>query len=80
MQSEDILGKTAYNGNVSIFTKYGVTVYKEEDMLITCQRKTIIIGKRYERGKLQISLTQDHRAMATTQTHKGSKKKTRAGT
>ena len=40
------VGKTADNGNVSIFTKYGVTVYKEEDVLITFQKNPIIIGKR----------------------------------
>jgi len=30
------IGKTADNGNISIFTKKGVSVYKEEDVLITC--------------------------------------------
>ena len=33
------VGKTADNGEVSIFKKEGVTIYKEEDVLITCQRK-----------------------------------------
>ena len=45
------VGKTADDGNVSIFTKYGVPVYKEEDVLITCQRKPILIGKRDEHGR-----------------------------
>ena len=44
------VGKTAVNGNVYIFAKEGVTVYKEEDVFITCQKKTIIIVKRDERG------------------------------
>ena len=44
------VGKTANDGNVSIFTREGVTVYKEEDVLITRQRKRIIIGKQDERG------------------------------
>ena len=44
------VGKTADDGNVSIFTKYGVTVYKEEDVLITCQRNPILVGKRDKRG------------------------------
>ena len=45
------VGKTSDDGNVSIFTKYGVTVYKEEDVLITCQRNPILTGKRDERGR-----------------------------
>ena len=40
------VGKTADDGNVSIFTKDGVTVYKEEDVLITCHRKLILVDKR----------------------------------
>ena len=55
------VGKSADDGNVSIFTKDGVTVYKEEDVLITCQRKPILIGKRYECVRYRIPLTQDHR-------------------
>ena len=43
--------KTANNGNVLIFTKEGVTVYKEKDVLITCQGKPILIRKRDERGQ-----------------------------
>ena len=46
------------DGNVSIFTKNGVTIHKEEDVLITCQKKPIILGKRDERGRYQIPLTQ----------------------
>ena len=53
------VGKTADDGNVSIFTKYGVTIHKEEDVIITCQKKPIIICKRYERGRYRIPLTQD---------------------
>ena len=45
------VGKTADNENVSIFKKYGITIHKEEDVLITCQNKPIIIGKIYERGR-----------------------------
>ena len=54
------VGKTADNGNVSIFTKDGVTVYKEEDVLITCQRNPILIGKRDEHGRYRIPLPQYH--------------------
>jgi hypothetical protein len=30
------VGKTADNDTVSVFTKEGVNVFKEEDVLITC--------------------------------------------
>ena len=53
-------GKTAGDGNMSIFAREGITVYKEEDVLITCQRKPILIGKRDERGQYSILLTQNH--------------------
>ena len=52
--------KTADDGNMSIFTKDGVTIYKEEDLLITCHRKPILVSKRDERGRYRIPLTQDH--------------------
>ena len=54
------VGKTYDYGKVYIFTKYGVTVYNEEYVLITCQRNPTLIGKRDERGRYQIPLTQDH--------------------
>ena len=55
------VGKTSDNGNVSIFTKYGVTIHKEEDVLITCQKNPILIGKTEKQGRYRIQLTQDHR-------------------
>ena len=54
------VGKTADNSNVSIFTKDGLIVYKEEDVLITFQRNPILVGKRDERGIYRIPLTQYH--------------------
>ena len=54
------VGKTADDGNVSIFIREGVTVYKEEDILIKCQRKPILIGRQDERGQYRILLTQAH--------------------
>ena len=48
------VGKTNNDGNVSIFTKKDVKVYKEEDVLITCRGKPIIIGRRY--GRVQYSI------------------------
>jgi len=53
------IGKTADNGNISIFTKEGVSVYKEEDVLITCKGEAILIGKRDERGRYIIPLVQN---------------------
>ncbi len=42
------VGKTADDGNISIFSKEGVTIHKEEDVLITCRGEPILIGKRDE--------------------------------
>ena len=52
------VGKTSDGGNVSIFTKEGVSVYKEEYVLITCKGKAIFVGRRDERGRYQIPLVQ----------------------
>ena len=52
--------KTAGDGNVSIFTKYGFTIHNEEYVLITCKNKSILIVKRDERGRYRIPLNQDH--------------------
>ena len=54
------LVKTADDGNVSIFTKEGVTVYKGKDALLICQRNPNNIVKRYEHGSYRIPLNQDH--------------------
>ena len=40
-------GKISNDGNLSIFTKEGVTVYKEDNALLTHQRKPILIVKQY---------------------------------
>ena len=37
-------GKTSDDSTISMFTKIGVTVFKEEDVLITCKGKPILIG------------------------------------
>ena len=39
------VGKTADDGNVSVFTKEGVKIYKEEDVLITCKGEPILMGR-----------------------------------
>ncbi len=40
------VGKTSNNGTISVFTKTGIPVFKEEDILITCKGKPILIGMR----------------------------------
>ena len=50
------VGKTANDVNVSIFTKEDVKVYKEEDVLITCKGKPVLIGRRDERRPYHIPL------------------------
>ena len=44
------VGKTANNGTVSIFTKDGITVHKEHDVLITCKGKPILVGACNNQG------------------------------
>jgi hypothetical protein len=42
------IGQTADDSTISIFTKNGVTVHKETDVLIPCKGKPILIGVRDE--------------------------------
>ena len=44
------VGKTSNDGTISIFTKTGVTVHKETDVLIKCKRAILLIGVRDEHG------------------------------
>ena len=53
-----MVGKTADDGNISIFTKDGVTVHKETDVFITCRGKPILVGKQDSRGRYLIPLLQ----------------------
>ena len=55
------VGKVNDDGNISIFTKDNVTVYKEEDVLITCKGKPLLIGIRDEGGRYRIPLDQRRR-------------------
>ena len=48
------VGKTADDGKISIFTKDGVTVHNETDVLITCKNKPLFIGVREEHGRYRI--------------------------
>jgi hypothetical protein len=52
------VGKTANDGTISVFTKDGVTIYKETDVLITCKGEPLLIGVRNEQGRYQIPLIQ----------------------
>jgi hypothetical protein len=52
------VGKVADDGNISIFTKNGVTVHNEQDVLITCQGEPLFIGVRDQHGRYCIPLTQ----------------------
>ncbi len=52
------VGKTSDDGTISVFTKTGVTVFKEEDVLITCKGKPILISVRDGRGQYRIPLMQ----------------------
>jgi antitoxin (DNA-binding transcriptional repressor) of toxin-antitoxin stability system len=52
------VGKTTDDGTISIFTKDGVTVHREEDVLITCKGMPILVGVRDEHGRYRIPLMQ----------------------
>ena len=52
------VGRVNDDGNISIFTSDGVTVHKEEDVLITCKGKPIFVGVRDEYGRYRIPLVQ----------------------
>ena len=61
-QFEDSLmsvGQVNDDGNISIFTSNGVTVHKEEDVLITCKGEPILVGVRDEKGRYRIPLVQE---------------------
>ena len=68
------VGNTANDGNVSKFTKEDVKVYKEEDVLITCKGNSILVGRRYERGRYRIPLMQNQGQWQPRQPTKKSKK------
>jgi hypothetical protein len=52
------VGHLADDGTISIFTKDGVTVHKEQDVLITCHGEPILIGVRDDNGRYHIPLIQ----------------------
>jgi hypothetical protein len=52
------VGKISDDGTISVFTKDGVTLHKEEDVLITCKGEPILIGVRDMNGRYRIPLVQ----------------------
>ena len=52
------VGKVKDDGSVSVFTRKGVTVHKEEDVLITVKGQPVMIGKQDDRGRYRIPLIQ----------------------
>ena len=68
------VGKTADDGNVSVFTKEDVKIFKEEDILITYKGEPIMISKRDERGRYHIPLVQQRLAVATKDANQSGKK------
>jgi hypothetical protein len=50
--------KTSDDGTVSVFTKEGVNVFKEEDILITCKGEPILIRIQDNQGQYRIPLMQ----------------------
>jgi hypothetical protein len=52
------VGKVSDDGTIWIFTKDGVTVHKEEDVLITCKGEPIPNCVRDEHSRYCIPLTQ----------------------
>ena len=52
------VGKTSDDGTISVFTKDGVTVHKEENVLIACKGQPILIGIRDKQGRYRIPFVQ----------------------
>eukprot|EP00956_Cyclotella_meneghiniana_P001305 scaffold1404_cov37-Cyclotella_meneghiniana.AAC.9 len=52
------VGQLADDETVSIFSKEGVSVHKEEDVLITVKNEALLIGVRDEQGRYRIPLQQ----------------------
>jgi len=69
------VGKLADDDTVSIFNKDGVSVFKEEDVLIKCKGIPLLVGARDERGRYRVPLVQQR---GQWQPRKPSKKAQRA--
>ena len=55
------VGKTCNAGTVSLFTKDEVTVHREEDILIACKGKPILVGTRDTNERCRMPLAQQRR-------------------
>jgi hypothetical protein len=44
------MGKALDDGTVLVFTKEGINIFNEEDVLITCKREPILIGIQDNQG------------------------------
>eukprot|EP00804_Cyclotella_cryptica_P030132 CCRYP_009545-RA/>CCRYP_009545-RA protein AED:0.64 eAED:0.35 QI:0/0/0/0.5/1/1/2/0/417 len=58
-QSLMSVGKVSDDGTISVFTKDGVTVHREDDVLITCKGAPIFIGVRDHNGRYRVPLLQN---------------------
>jgi hypothetical protein len=52
------VGRLADDNTISIFTKDGVSVHHEQDVLISCRGEPILIGARDEHGRYRVPLIQ----------------------
>ena len=52
------VGRLADDNTISIFTKDGVSVHHEHDVLISCRGEPILIGARDEHGRYRVPLIQ----------------------
>ena len=52
------VGRLADDNTISIFTKDGVSVHKEQDVLVTCRGDPILIGVRDVHGRYRVPLIQ----------------------
>ena len=68
------VGKMADDRNVSVYTKEGVKIYKEEKVLITCTGEPILVGRRDWRGRHRIPLVQQRGQWKPKRPTKASKK------
>jgi hypothetical protein len=68
------VGKMANDGTVSVFTKDGVNVFKEEDVFITCKGEPILIGVRDSHGQYQIPLMQQRGQWQPRRSYKQARK------
>ena len=46
------------DGNIYVFTKEGIKIYKEEDVLTTFKGEPLLVGRRDERGRYIIPSVQ----------------------